>query len=196
MFPTKPSYKLSENTNIGFKCENDKTVDLTALDKLHYFFSCHDSPAVCFTCFFNCLGLCLTSFMNRLSGCRSWYYQNLQKFSRLISHSAVQPSIVNLLYMHIFHICPFLPLLPSCTNCNEKWEPQNPAIQETFLPICLWYIMYFSSFNICLLLTTCLKHRPKHPVIYPFTIAGVACLRVKYFGIEVLSSLPWVPIRP
>ena len=47
LFTTKPCAKLTGNTNIGFKRENDKAVDLIALEKLHYFFSCHDLPAVC-----------------------------------------------------------------------------------------------------------------------------------------------------
>jgi len=47
LFTIKPCNKLSGNKNIGFKCENNKTIDLTALEKFHYFFSCHDLPAVC-----------------------------------------------------------------------------------------------------------------------------------------------------
>jgi hypothetical protein len=57
-------------------------------------------------------------------------------------------------------------LLPSCTNCIKIWKPQTPVILENFLPTCLWYSMYFSCGNICLLLTTCLKRRPKHPTLH------------------------------
>jgi len=67
LFTTKPSNNLSGNTNIGFKCENNKTTDLTALEKFHYFFSCHDLPAVCLGC---CLRRCYPSLGTGLSSIR------------------------------------------------------------------------------------------------------------------------------
>lgn len=64
LFTTTPSNNLSGNTNIGFKRENNETTDLIALEKFHYFFSCHDLPAVCLGC---CLRRCYPSLGTGLS---------------------------------------------------------------------------------------------------------------------------------
>jgi len=69
LFTTKPCNKLSGNTNIGFKRENNKTIDLTALEKFDYFFSCHYLPTVCLGgyiwCYYPSLGRGLSCLENR-----------------------------------------------------------------------------------------------------------------------------------
>ena len=42
LLASKPCDKLSGNTNIGFKRDNGKAIDLKTLEKLRYFFSCRD----------------------------------------------------------------------------------------------------------------------------------------------------------
>jgi len=69
LFTSKPSDKLSGNTNISFKRDKGKAIDLKTLEKLRYFFSCHDLPAVC-------LGGCIVVGL----------HINLQKFFSLESH--------------------------------------------------------------------------------------------------------------
>jgi hypothetical protein len=113
----------------------------------------------------------------------------------------------------VYYICTYFIFVPSSPYhrhvlTTEKWSLKTPAILETFLHTCFWYIMYFSCANICPLLTTHLKHRPKHHTlnqnlkfchgskfhfVQPFTITGVARLSVKYFCSQLLSSLAWVP---
>ena len=52
------------------------------------------------------------------------------------SHSTVQPLVVNLLYMHIFHICPFLPFFFHDLNyINQEmagftWKSDTRKSQE------------------------------------------------------------------
>jgi len=77
LFNTKPCDKPSGNTNIGFKRENNKTTDVIALEKFHYFFSCHELPAVC-------LGFCLRCYgADRLGGLLRVFHFNLQQILTL-----------------------------------------------------------------------------------------------------------------
>jgi hypothetical protein len=91
LFTTKPCDKLSGNTNISFKFGSNKSINLTVLDKLHYFCSCHDSPAAC-------LGCCLGCFR-----CLGWC---LQKLLRLQSHCNAAMNLV-------YYICTYFIFVPS-----------------------------------------------------------------------------------